>query len=99
MPMDETLAAAAVDLSGRPYCVVNAKIKAERVGNFRWSCWKIFLEDLQRRREPMCICGVCMAVVASPGGGVVQGFCAGIAICGGAGQTIEKCAAEYERAV
>jgi imidazoleglycerol-phosphate dehydratase len=35
MPMDETLAAAAVDLSGRPYCVVNAKIKAERVGDFQ----------------------------------------------------------------
>lgn len=35
MPMDETLAAAAVDLSGRPYCVVNAKIKAERVGEFQ----------------------------------------------------------------
>lgn len=35
MPMDETLAAAAVDLSGRPYCVVNAKIKAEFVGGFR----------------------------------------------------------------
>jgi imidazoleglycerol-phosphate dehydratase len=35
MPMDETLAAAAVDLSGRPYCVVNARIKAERVGEFR----------------------------------------------------------------
>ena len=34
MPMDETLAAAAVDLSGRPYCVVNAKIKAERIGDF-----------------------------------------------------------------
>jgi imidazoleglycerol-phosphate dehydratase len=34
MPMDETLAAAAVDLSGRPHCVVNAKIKAERVGDF-----------------------------------------------------------------
>ena len=34
MPMDETLAAAAVDLSGRPYCVVNAKIKGERVGDF-----------------------------------------------------------------
>ena len=28
MPMDETLAAAAVDLGGRPYCVVNAKIAA-----------------------------------------------------------------------
>jgi imidazoleglycerol-phosphate dehydratase len=35
MPMDETLAAAAVDLSGRPYCVVNAKIKAEHVGGFQ----------------------------------------------------------------
>lgn len=35
MPMDETLAAAAVDLSGRPYCVVDAKISAERVGDFQ----------------------------------------------------------------
>lgn len=35
MPMDETLAAAAVDLSGRPYCVLNAKIKAEFVGGFQ----------------------------------------------------------------
>ena len=34
MPMDETLAAAAIDLSGRPYCVVNARIKVERVGDF-----------------------------------------------------------------
>ena len=34
MPMDETLAAAAIDLSGRPQCVVNAKIKADRVGDF-----------------------------------------------------------------
>ena len=34
MPMDETLAVAAVDLSGRPHCVVNVKIKAERVGDF-----------------------------------------------------------------
>src|SRR5260221_14008581 len=35
MPMGETLAAAAVDLSGRPHCVVNAKVKAERVGEFQ----------------------------------------------------------------
>jgi imidazoleglycerol-phosphate dehydratase len=34
MPMDETLAAAAIDLSGRPYCVVNAKIAAQKVGDF-----------------------------------------------------------------
>lgn len=35
MPMDETLAAAAVDLSGRPYCVVKASIKARYVGGFQ----------------------------------------------------------------
>jgi len=34
MPMDETLAAAAIDLGGRPHCMVNAKIKANRVGDF-----------------------------------------------------------------
>ena len=35
IPMDETLAAAAVDLSGRPYCLVRAKIAADRVGDFQ----------------------------------------------------------------
>ncbi len=35
MPMDETLAAAAIDLSGRPYCVCRAKIAARRVGDFQ----------------------------------------------------------------
>jgi imidazoleglycerol-phosphate dehydratase len=34
MPMDETLAAAAIDLSGRPYCVIHAKFTADRVGDF-----------------------------------------------------------------
>ena len=35
MPMDETLAVSAVDLSGRPFCVVNAKIASARVGDFQ----------------------------------------------------------------
>jgi len=35
MPMDETLAAAAVDLGGRPCGVVRAKITAQRVGDFQ----------------------------------------------------------------
>lgn len=35
MPMDETLAAAAVDLGGRPFCVVKAKIASKRVGDFQ----------------------------------------------------------------
>jgi len=35
MPMDESLAAAAVDLGGRPHCVVRAKMSATRVGDFQ----------------------------------------------------------------
>lgn len=34
MPMDETLAAAAVDFGGRPFCVVKARFSAKRVGDF-----------------------------------------------------------------
>ena len=33
MPMDETLAVAAIDLSGRPFTVVNLPVKAARVGD------------------------------------------------------------------
>jgi len=35
MPMDETLAAAAIDLGGRPHCVIKAKISSVRVGDFQ----------------------------------------------------------------
>jgi imidazoleglycerol-phosphate dehydratase len=35
MPMDESLAVAAIDLGGRPHCVVDAKIKAVLVGDFQ----------------------------------------------------------------
>jgi imidazoleglycerol-phosphate dehydratase len=35
MPMDESLAVAAIDLSGRPFCVVNMKIKASVVGDLQ----------------------------------------------------------------
>ena len=35
MPMDESLAVAAIDLGGRPFCVVDAKIAATRVGDFQ----------------------------------------------------------------
>jgi imidazoleglycerol-phosphate dehydratase len=35
MPMDETLVAAAIDLGGRPFCVVNASITVKRVGGFQ----------------------------------------------------------------
>jgi imidazoleglycerol-phosphate dehydratase len=45
MPMDETLAAAAVDLGGRPYCVVNAKISAKRVGDFQTELTEDFFQS------------------------------------------------------
>jgi imidazoleglycerol-phosphate dehydratase len=35
MPMDETLAVAAIDLGGRAFCVINAKFSARRVGDFQ----------------------------------------------------------------
>src|SRR5215470_270416 len=35
MPMDETLAAAAVDFGGRPFCVVKGRFAAGRVGDFQ----------------------------------------------------------------
>lgn len=44
MPMDETLAAAAVDLSGRPSCVVKAKIAVERVGDFQVELMEDFFQ-------------------------------------------------------
>jgi imidazoleglycerol-phosphate dehydratase len=34
MPMDETLAVAAIDFGGRPHCVVKAHFSATRVGEF-----------------------------------------------------------------
>jgi imidazoleglycerol-phosphate dehydratase len=44
MPMDETLAASAVDLGGRPFCVVNAKIASSRVGDFQTELTEDFFQ-------------------------------------------------------
>jgi len=44
MPMDETLAAAAIDLGGRPFCVINAKIAAKRVGDFQVELVEDFIQ-------------------------------------------------------
>jgi len=44
MPMDETLAAAAVDFGGRPYCVFKASIGARRVGDFQTELTEDFFQ-------------------------------------------------------
>lgn len=44
MPMDETLVVAAVDLSGRPFCVVDLKAPAVRVGDLPTELVQDFFE-------------------------------------------------------
>jgi imidazoleglycerol-phosphate dehydratase len=44
MPMDETLAVAAIDLSGRPYLVLRAPIKSERVGDLQTELLEDFFQ-------------------------------------------------------
>jgi imidazoleglycerol-phosphate dehydratase len=44
MPMDETLAVAAVDLGGRAFCVVKARFSAPRVGNFQTELLEDFFQ-------------------------------------------------------
>lgn len=44
MPMDETLAVAAVDLSGRPHAVVDLRTKARRVGDLQTELVHDFFE-------------------------------------------------------
>ncbi len=46
MPMDETLAFAAVDLSGRPYAVVQAEWRSPAIGAFPTSLVGHFIESL-----------------------------------------------------
>jgi imidazoleglycerol-phosphate dehydratase len=44
MPMDETLAVAAVDLGGRPHAVVDLKVRAARVGDLQTELVHDFFE-------------------------------------------------------
>ena len=44
MPMDETLALAAIDLSGRPYLVMKAPIRARRVGDLQTELLEDFFQ-------------------------------------------------------
>jgi imidazoleglycerol-phosphate dehydratase len=44
MPMDETLAVAAIDLSGRPHAVVDLKVKVARVGDLQTELVHDFFE-------------------------------------------------------
>lgn len=51
MPMDETLAVAAVDLSGRPYLVLRAPLKARRVGDLQTELLEDFFQGFATAAE------------------------------------------------
>ena len=59
MPMDETLAAAAIDFGGRPFCVVKGKFAAKRVGGLQTELIEDFFQGFALRRVPTCICAFC----------------------------------------
>jgi imidazoleglycerol-phosphate dehydratase len=44
MPMDETLAVAAIDLSGRPYCVIDTAVTVPSVGDLQTELVQDFFE-------------------------------------------------------
>ncbi|MHB8303558.1 MAG: imidazoleglycerol-phosphate dehydratase HisB [Acidobacteriaceae bacterium] len=48
MPMDETLAVAAIDLSGRAACVLNAKVRVRLVGDLQTELLADFFEGFAR---------------------------------------------------
>lgn len=48
MPMDETLAAAAIDLSGRASCVIDAKVRVRTVGDLQTELIADFFEGFAR---------------------------------------------------
>lgn len=54
MPMDETLAVAAIDLSGRPYLVMKAAIKARRVGDLQVELLEDFFLGFATSAAPTC---------------------------------------------
>ncbi len=48
MPMDETLAAAAVDFSGRSFCVLDARFRARRAGDLETELVEDFFQGFAR---------------------------------------------------
>ena len=58
LPMDEALAFAAVDISGRPYLVFDAAFAQERIGDYD-SC---LTGEWPSTPGSPCICGRCMAI-------------------------------------
>jgi imidazoleglycerol-phosphate dehydratase len=100
MPMDETLAVVAIDLSGRPHAVVDLKVRVRHVGDLqtelvhdffrRLCCWRA----RERARQ-----GALRTVEPPPHRSRVQGICTRTAGGVRPRRTARGHAAEYEGAV
>ena len=83
MPMDETLAAAAVDFGGRAFCVVKARFSAKRVGDFQTELVEDFFQGFRAGGAgERALARVVWPLFSSSGRGGVQGICAGAAFRG-----------------
>ena len=79
MPMDETLAVAAIDLSGRVACVVKTKVKTRLVGDLQSELVEDF-RRLRARSSRQCASEDALrALESSQGGSALQSLCAGTA--------------------
>jgi imidazoleglycerol-phosphate dehydratase len=58
MPMDETLAVAAVDLSGRPHAVIDLKLRVRRVGDLQSELIHDFFEGFAAAARANVHCAV-----------------------------------------
>lgn len=62
MPMDESLAACALDFSGRAHFVCKWRPIARRVGDFHTELLEDFFKPSRKQQPPTCICATCTAV-------------------------------------
>ncbi len=100
MPMDETLAAAAIDFSGRPHLVCKWKFSAKHVGGLQTELLEDFFGGFaQAAGANVHLQPAVWPLVASPSGSDLQGVRQGAAFCGHARSAIEARAAEHEGAL
>ena len=82
MPMDETLAIAAIDLSGRPYLVLNAPIKVRYVGDLQTELLEDFFHGFATSAAANVHLKVRLRALQPPcRRGPVQSLCARVALC------------------
>ena len=63
MPMDESLAVAAVDWAGVLSAWLTPRLRQRGLAIFRQNWWRIFFRGLHRPRAPTFICAFCMGVL------------------------------------